>query len=131
MGCFKSSGKVICGLKLAGMNVRGAFGGRRTHLSLCGCGLKVAHPNQVVSRCGKGEHPAHPVHAAEASLALQRYGLHPPEYFLHPLPLALTDGITFVPRGPFVDGAAPVAIVLCYVSVTFSSRVAPTKPRVS
>src|SRR3954466_11556380 len=97
------------------MLARCGFGSRWTHFSLCVCSLKVAHPNQVVSGSRKGEHPAYPVQTAEPSLALQCHGLHPPEYFLHSLPLALADGIAVAPRGALVNRAVPVAIVLSHV----------------
>ena len=83
------------------------------HVSLWDGELKIAHPHQVVSGGGEGEHPAHALQSTEACLALQSDGLDPSEDLLHPFPFSLADAITLVPGGPFVDGAAPVGIILC------------------
>jgi hypothetical protein len=88
------------------------------------CELKVAHPDQVISRGRQGEHPAYAFQTSEAGLALQCHGLDPAENLLDPLPLLLADGIAFMSGGTIVDGAPTVRIVLCHLRrhLQFSSR---------
>jgi hypothetical protein len=73
---------------------------------------QIAHPNQVVSRRGEGEHPSDYVRPSEPRLALPGNRLHPPEDFLDTLPFSLTNRVPRPTGGPSVDRTPPIGIVL-------------------
>lgn len=85
------------------------------HTSSYVVGLKIAHPDQVVSGRRKGEHPTHSVCAPKSSLVVKGHGLHPSEDFLNAFAFPLTDKIAVVTRRSSIHRARAVAIVLRHV----------------
>ena len=73
---------------------------------------EIAHPNQVVSGRREGEHPSDFVRPPEPRLALQGNCLHPAEDFLDTFSFSLADGVARLTRGPRINGATPVGVVL-------------------
>src|SRR3972149_6145092 len=64
---------------------------------------EVPDADQIVDRRGEHEHPVDAALAFVPDLMQQPDGLQPPEDFLHPLALPLTDRIAGMPRCPLVD----------------------------
>src|SRR5438477_11143133 len=81
----------------------------------CRSPQQIAHSHQVINRRGPGEHPGHALSASVTNLAHQTHRFHPTKDLFHPLALALADGVTEMPRGALIDGAAAVGVVLRHV----------------
>src|SRR6266542_4836754 len=78
----------------------------------CRSSQQIAHSHQVVNRRGPGEHPGHARAASVTNFTHQTHGFHPTKNLFRPLALALAEGVTRVPRGALVDGAAALGVVL-------------------
>src|SRR5712671_3639579 len=76
---------------------------------------QISQPNEVVRGDGEGEHPLHTLQAAMTELPQSANGLQPAEDLFHALALPLTDLVARMARGPLVDGAAAVRVVLGHV----------------
>src|SRR6266566_6379636 len=78
----------------------------------CRSPQQIADSHQVVNRRGPGEHPGHALSASMTNLAHQTHRFHPTKDLFHSLALALAEGVTRMPRGALIDGAAAVGVVL-------------------
>src|ERR1700733_1511438 len=67
---------------------------------------EVAHADEVVGGCRKGENPCDFENAPMPHLAQERYRFQPSEAFLDSLAFHLTDPITGMPRRSSVDRTA-------------------------
>src|SRR6202162_1125546 len=81
----------------------------------CRSSQQIADPHQVVNRRGPGEHPGHALSASVTNFTHQTHRFHPAKDLFHPLALALAEGVTRMPRGALIDGAAAVGVVLRHV----------------
>src|SRR5690348_4885337 len=79
------------------------------HHSCCSS-QQITHSHQVVNRRGPGEHPGHALAAPVTNFTLQTDRFHPAKDLFHPLALALAEGVTRMPRGALIDGAAAVGV---------------------
>ncbi len=67
---------------------------------------QVSDSNQIVDGGSELKDPTHQPHSAVPGLAQQPDGLQPAKDFFYSFALALTNFITRVTRGAFIDGAA-------------------------
>src|SRR5437868_8256322 len=81
----------------------------------CRSSQQIAHSHQVVNRRGPGEHPGHALSASVTNFTHQTHRFHPTKDLFHSLALSLAEGVTRVPRGALIDGAAAVGVVLRHV----------------
>jgi hypothetical protein len=73
---------------------------------------EIAHPHQVIDRCGEGEEPADSWHGPMFHVTEQPHGLHPAKDLFDAFAVLLTDRVTSVSRGPTVNRTGPVRRVL-------------------
>src|SRR5438046_7395996 len=81
----------------------------------CRSSQQIAHSHQVINRCRPGEHPSHALAAPVTNFTHQTHRFHPAKDLFHSLAFALADGVTGMPRGALIDGAAALGVVLCHV----------------
>jgi len=79
-------------------------------------GAQVPQPNEVVRGDREGEHPRHALEAAMTELPQTADRLQPTEDLFHTLALPLTDVVPRVARGPLVDGAPAMRVVLGHMA---------------
>src|ERR1700732_1457013 len=70
------------------------------------CGRQFSHAHQIGGGAGESEGPRHFAHSAMPHFAPPGHRLQPAETFFDALPFLLADGVSRVPRGARINGAA-------------------------
>jgi hypothetical protein len=73
---------------------------------------EIAHPHQVVDRCGEGEEPADSPDATEFDLPQQPHRLQPAEDLFNPFPFLWTHSVAGMVGGPAINRTGTVRRML-------------------